>query len=39
MKSLVLGLMPSVRVDKLASSMINMAINGGKDKVLENSMI
>lgn len=37
--STIMGLITSVPVDRLAASMIRLAVEGGETKVLENSML
>jgi hypothetical protein len=39
MRSLVMGLGPSVRVDVLAAVMLGVALNGSEHQILENSTI
>lgn len=39
LRDMIKGLAPSVKVDVLAAAMIHVALNGGKDLIVENSAI
>ncbi len=36
-KNVVMSLMPSVRVDQLAATLVDVAVNGGQRSVFENA--